>query len=127
MEQTVSFHSQVHKITFFLLSKVLTDTIKEELCEQLCLPAVVMGSAGGSLQGSKADSRSSAVLLFPKHLCQKEHRRDFKNIGVKVFAAHGPLLKHLCQFCLLVSCCSDLLLPPDNEAETRLLSDRKRS
>lgn len=101
MEKTVSFHSHVHKITFFLLSHVLIATIKEEFCQQLCLAAVLMGRGR---EGSKADLQSSAALLFPEHLLQREeYRRDLENMGVKVFVAHGPLLKHLWQCCLPVA------------------------
>lgn len=111
MEKTASFHSQVHKITVFLLSKSPTDTIREKLYEQLCLPAVMWRRFAG-LQG-RTPILSSAFVSPNTHF--KERRRDLNIIGVKVAAAREPPLQHLWQCCLLLSCCSDLLLPPNDE------------
>lgn len=118
MEKTISFH----KITAFLLSQIPIDTITGTLYEQLCLPAMMWKD-----WRRFAELQSSGVLLFPEHSLQKECRRDLKIIVVKVAAACEPLLKHLWQCCWLLSCCSGLLLPPDDELESRLLPDRIRS
>lgn len=55
----------------------------------------------------------------------KECRKALKIIEVRVAAAHEPLFKHLWHCCLLLSCCSDLLLPPDDGVQTLSRQDKE--
>jgi len=109
MEKTVSFHSEFHKITFFHLSQVLINSASSFACQQRW-----WGEAGGGWLGSKPDLRSSAVLLFPKHLLWREQKGFKKHWGEKCLQHVGLCWNisgnAVCCFPVAVTCCFPLIM-----------------